>query len=184
MGKEERVERAKARSWLTGKNRQAGCWAKTLIMMPSQLITALAHLLLTAASNTLPYPTWHDYLAYILPVFSMALSCSFFFSFNKDVLQLYSNLFFWLNRQWASLLDNRHIHAFKAILKSCVDVPYFLLSGNPVVSNWVFVLFLLFRATPSSDGSSQARDQSHSHNHVGSKPNLRPIPQLRATQDP
>ena len=59
---------------------------------------------------------------------------------------------------------------------------------------WVFCLFvcLLFRATPKTYGSSQARgrigaratSQHHSHSNMGSKLHLRPTPQLMATPDP
>ena len=51
---------------------------------------------------------------------------------------------------------------------------------------------LLFRATPSACGGSQARGQigataaslHHGHSNAGSKPHLRPTPQLKATPDP
>ena len=59
---------------------------------------------------------------------------------------------------------------------------------------WIslFFFFLLFRATPTACGSSQARGQiratvanlRHSHNNIGSKVCLQPIPQLTATLDP
>ena len=53
-------------------------------------------------------------------------------------------------------------------------------------------LFLLFRAAPSAYGGSQARGLigataaglHHSHSNTGSKPPLRPTPQLMATPDP
>ena len=55
---------------------------------------------------------------------------------------------------------------------------------------WFF--FLRFRATPVAYGGSQARGQirdtaaslHHSHSNAGSKPHLRPTPQLTATWDP
>ena len=56
-----------------------------------------------------------------------------------------------------------------------------------------FFLFLfLFRAAPMAYGGSQARGRMgataaglhHSHSHAGSKPCLRPTPQLTATLDP
>ena len=54
------------------------------------------------------------------------------------------------------------------------------------------LLFFVFRATPEACGGSQARGQigtvaaglHHSHSSVGSKPRLRPTPQLIATPDP
>ena len=54
-----------------------------------------------------------------------------------------------------------------------------------------FFFLLLFRATPTAYGGSQARGQirptaaglHHSHN-AGSEPCLRPTPQLMATPDP
>ena len=53
-------------------------------------------------------------------------------------------------------------------------------------------LFLLFRATPTAYGDSQARGPigvtaaglHHSHSNAGSKPRLQPIPQLMPTPDP
>ena len=56
----------------------------------------------------------------------------------------------------------------------------------------LFVCFCLFRATPESYGGFQARGPSRttaaslcqSHSKVGSKPRLRPTPQLTATPDP
>ena len=56
----------------------------------------------------------------------------------------------------------------------------------------VFVFVCFFRAVPMAYGSSQARGQigakgaslHHSHCNVGSKPHLRPTPQLTATPDP
>ena len=55
-----------------------------------------------------------------------------------------------------------------------------------------FFLFCIFSASPAACGSSQARGPSeagtaclhHSHSNAGSKPHLRPIPQLTATPDP
>ena len=52
-----------------------------------------------------------------------------------------------------------------------------------------FCFFCFFRATPSAYGGSQARGQiwavaaglHHSHSNMGSKPRLRPTPQLTAT---
>ena len=49
---------------------------------------------------------------------------------------------------------------------------------------------LIFRATPTANGSSRARggigpaDAGHNHSHMGSEPRLQPIPQLMATPDP
>ena len=53
-------------------------------------------------------------------------------------------------------------------------------------------IFLLFRAAPAADGSSQARGWigavaaglHHSHGNTGSQLYLRPMPQLMATPDP
>ena len=55
----------------------------------------------------------------------------------------------------------------------------------------LFVLFLLFRATPAAYGGSQARGPigatapglHHSHSNAESEPRLRPTPQLMATPD-
>ena len=55
-----------------------------------------------------------------------------------------------------------------------------------------FVLFCLFRVTPVTYGSSQARDRigataaglHHRHSNARSEPHLRPTPQLTATPDP
>ena len=55
-----------------------------------------------------------------------------------------------------------------------------------------FFFFLVFRAAPAAYGSSQARGWirgtaaglHHSHSNTGSKPHLRPTPQLTATPDP
>ena len=57
---------------------------------------------------------------------------------------------------------------------------------------YLFTYFCLFRATHVANGSFQARGPMgataaslhHSHNYAGSKPCLRPIPQLTATADP
>ena len=56
----------------------------------------------------------------------------------------------------------------------------------------LFFVFCLFRATPAAYGGSQASDpirataagHSHSYSNAGSKPHLRPTPQLTATPDP
>ena len=57
-----------------------------------------------------------------------------------------------------------------------------------------FFFLFYFRAAPAAYGSSQARGQieavaaglhhSHSNSNMGSKPHLRPIPQLTAMLDP
>ena len=55
-----------------------------------------------------------------------------------------------------------------------------------------FSVFLSFRTVPAAHGGSQARDLiraaaaslHHSHTHSGSKPHLRPTPQLTAMPDP
>ena len=57
---------------------------------------------------------------------------------------------------------------------------------------FLFFFFCLFRATPTANGGSQAKGQigavaaslPHSHSNAGSKLNLRPTPQLKATSDP
>ena len=55
---------------------------------------------------------------------------------------------------------------------------------------WGGVLFAFSRATPTAYGGSQARGLIGSvatglrHSHSGSKPRLRPTPQLTATPDP
>ena len=57
---------------------------------------------------------------------------------------------------------------------------------------FLFLSFCLFRAVPAAYGGSQARDpigavaagHGHSHSNVGSKPHLRPTPQLTAMLDP
>ena len=54
------------------------------------------------------------------------------------------------------------------------------------------IFFIFFRAAPEAHGGSQARGQigavaaglHHSHSHAGSKPHLRPTPELTATPDP
>ena len=56
----------------------------------------------------------------------------------------------------------------------------------------LFVCFVFSRATPEAYGSSQARgligavaySLGQSHSNSGSKPRLRPTPQLTATPDP
>ena len=66
-----------------------------------------------------------------------------------------------------------------------------------VASTFIFIFAFLFffflsQATHASYGSSQARGQigdaavclCHSNSNAGSKPHLRPIPQLAATPDP
>ena len=53
-------------------------------------------------------------------------------------------------------------------------------------------VFCIFRAAPTAYGASQARGHiraeaanlHHSHSNAGSKPCLRPTPQLTATTDP
>ena len=60
-----------------------------------------------------------------------------------------------------------------------------------ILNFFFFFLALLFRATPVTHGSSQARGRNgatpaslhHSHSDTGSKPHLQPIPQLTATPD-
>ena len=55
-----------------------------------------------------------------------------------------------------------------------------------------FFFFLLFRATPTAHGVSQARDLigataaglQHSNSNARSEPGLRPTPQLTASPDP
>ena len=72
-----------------------------------------------------------------------------------------------------------------------------LLSTITMSNLFVFILtyiylFLLFRATPTAYGGSQARgpirataaNLLHSHSNPGSEPCLRPLPQLMATPDP
>ena len=62
---------------------------------------------------------------------------------------------------------------------------------GPCLFSFLFYLFLLFRATPVTYGSSQARSQfgavaaslRHSHN-AGSEPCLQPIPHLTAMPNP
>ena len=61
-----------------------------------------------------------------------------------------------------------------------------------IQNNFFSFLFLVFRATPAAHGSSQARDPNRataaglhqSHSNAGSKPHLRPTPQLTAMPDP
>ena len=61
-----------------------------------------------------------------------------------------------------------------------------------LISGFFFFFFGLFRAMPSANGGSQARDRigaaaaglHHSHSHAGSELHLQPTPQLTATQDP
>ena len=60
------------------------------------------------------------------------------------------------------------------------------------VDNFFSVFCLFFRAAPEAYGGSQARGPigavaaslHHSHSNVGSKPCLRPTPQLMAMPDP
>ena len=77
---------------------------------------------------------------------------------------------------------------------SCPD-PHKLNSQDHRLRLQVTLLFqclFFFKATPVAHGGSQARSQiraaaaglHHSHSDVGSKPRLRPTPQLRATPDP
>ena len=62
--------------------------------------------------------------------------------------------------------------------------------SNAVFLFVCFVLFLLFRATPTAYGSSQARGLigaaglHHSHSNARSEPCLQPTPQLMAMPDP
>ena len=57
---------------------------------------------------------------------------------------------------------------------------------------YIYIFFLLFRATPMAYGGSQARSLikataaplHQSHNNTKSEPHLRPTPQLSATLDP
>ena len=57
---------------------------------------------------------------------------------------------------------------------------------------FIYLLTLIFRASPAAYGSSQAKGQivpaavcpCHSHSNAGSEPHLRPTPQLTATLDP
>ena len=64
---------------------------------------------------------------------------------------------------------------------------------HPLIFNSLFFFFLVFsRATPVAYGGSQARGLieaaaaglHHRCSNVGSKPRLRPTPQLRAMSDP
>ena len=56
----------------------------------------------------------------------------------------------------------------------------------------IFVVVVVFRATPIPYGSSEAKGRiratavslCHSHSNSGSEPRLRPTPQLMATPDP
>ena len=56
---------------------------------------------------------------------------------------------------------------------------------------YLFFAFCLFRAAPKACGGSQARGRirataaglQHSHSNAGSKPRLRPTPQLKAMPD-
>ena len=76
-------------------------------------------------------------------------------------------------------------------------------TGTPNILNFLFFIifrsntyfifiFLLFRATPVSHGSSQARgliravaaSLHHRHSNARSKPHLQPTPQLTETPDP
>ena len=70
--------------------------------------------------------------------------------------------------------------------------PSFLPSCLLASLTMVLPFFLLFRATPTAYGGSQARDRIgataaslyHSHSNAGPKPYLQPTPQLTATLDP
>ena len=65
--------------------------------------------------------------------------------------------------------------------------------GNrePLPVLFFFFFFVFSRAAPVAYGGSQARGLTgaiaaslrHSHSHAGSKPHLRPTPQLTATPD-
>ena len=68
-----------------------------------------------------------------------------------------------------------------------------LLGRQDLVPLYLFIylfiyLFLLFRATPTAHGGSQARGQirataaslRHGHSNAGSEPHLRPTPELTA----
>ena len=65
--------------------------------------------------------------------------------------------------------------------------------GNPLFAFFFFFLvFCLFRAALEAYGYSQAMDRirataailCHNHTNAGSKPHLRPTPQLTAMPDP
>ena len=82
------------------------------------------------------------------------------------------------------------------IISTCIDafiIIQCLSLSLSFVIDFVFFLFsLLFRATPTAYGGSQARGQigaiaaglHHSHSNVGSEPHRRPTPQLTAMPDP
>ena len=60
------------------------------------------------------------------------------------------------------------------------------LSNHLTGSVFCFCLFAFSRTAPVAYGGSQARgsNQSCSYSNAGSKPHLRPTPQLTATPDP
>ena len=92
----------------------------------------------------------------------------------------------WLrHRGWDSF---PHIRVYAQGTNQCPEGKF-----SKIIKVSVFLFFfLLVRATPSTYGGSQARGQiravaaslHHSHSNAGSKPPLRPTPQLMAMLDP
>ena len=78
--------------------------------------------------------------------------------------------------------------SFKGGLYSTLLGLYSLKGWHIVQNKTLFIL--LFKAALVAYGSSQARGRirvaaaSHSHSYSGSRPSLRPTPQLTATPDP
>ena len=76
--------------------------------------------------------------------------------------------------------------------KSCGDSPFYPCCNNIIVLSLFFFFLPFFRAAPAAYAGSQARGQigaaaaarCHSHSNTGSKPHLRPTPQLTSMPDP
>ena len=101
-----------------------------------------------------------------------------------------------LGQSWVgTLVWSPHLwekRPFRALaLSSSLGLLWRKLYGCRIFSPPSFFLFLVFRATPTAYGNSQARGLigataaglHHSHSNVGSKPHLQPTPQLPVMLD-
>ena len=163
----------------------------------SMIVKARIHSLASSSS----FPSHPECIVFFWFLFcwSFCLECSLNTSASAEIMFILQGVFEMILSLWSF---SACLSVFKVLQSGLslshqqifIKVKLFLpiSSFRSVVSKTSFFFFFCFRAAPSAHGSFQAWDWigatasglNHSHSNTGSKTQLWPIPQLKATLDP